>query len=77
MNVKYEDAEYTPVRYSGVLLAQVYTEPVCLHVNGYVLVSGGETFNGTPGKLATAATAFMAYIGGYVMAMISMPAVSD
>jgi len=32
------------------------------------------TSNETPGKLATAATAFMAHIGSDVMIMLSMPA---
>ena len=53
---------------------QFYTVPVYLHVNGYVLASRGVTSNGTSGKLATAATAFMVYIGSDVMAMLSMPA---
>jgi hypothetical protein len=47
---------------------------VCLQVKGYGLVSRCVTYKGTPGKLATGATAFMVCIGGNVMAPLSMPA---
>jgi hypothetical protein len=39
-----------------------------------VLASRGVTSSGTPGKLATVATAFMIHIGSDVMGMLSMPA---